>query len=68
MGVFTKKKYYKQVDCKACDGTGKMLPVCAWEATTATGPFEYEEMRFMIVGICLVCRGRGTQTVLDREE
>ena len=61
---FWKKKFYKQVPCKACDSSGKILiqnvDVCAWSGRIIKQDPAY--------GICKYCNGRGTQTVLEREE
>ena len=59
---FRKKKYYREVKCKTCAGTGKKEYLEYW------GYEPYSALMRMSQGICLACNGRGTQTVLKREE
>lgn len=55
---FWKKKYYKEVECKACVGTGRQVVNTRYEG--------FKEIK--IFRNCLCCLGRGTQTVLERVE
>lgn len=57
-----KKKFYREVVCKSCDGTGKKVPIDFW------GYDRDYTINKMCQGICIACNGKGTQTVLEREE
>ena len=58
---FFRKKYYREVPCKACDGKGKLF--------TNSYPNPYNENETIKdFHVCGACRGRGTQTVLQRVE
>lgn len=59
---FWKKKYYREVPCKVCDGTGKIKSI----GNGGEGPAII--MAQLIQGICFACNGKGSQTVLEREE
>ena len=63
-----RKRHYKEVSCKACDGEGAVfLPSPAVKYLTDTitnSKLRIKAMR----GDCLCCNGRGTQTVLEKIE
>jgi len=61
---FWKKKYYREVECKACEGSGKMKKVETF-VDRWTGK---EKSRDEYLTGCIYCNGRGSQTVLEREE
>jgi len=67
--IFFRKKYYKEVPCKACDGSGKremldtLNPCWVWgDNVPATYQYLYSKI------ICKACNGKGTQTVLEKIE
>lgn len=57
-----RKKYYKQVECKNCKGEGQ-LTVKIYRSIN-----DKETTQVNYIGPCDCCNGRGTQTVLEREE
>lgn len=70
MSWFRKKSYYKEVDCKACNGSGKSnirAEKYSWWGFDPDGP-GYKNYLLTTQGICLGCKGSGVQSVLDREE
>lgn len=59
--TFFRKKYYREVPCKACDGKGVKITYIVWDDIKNESPTKK-------VDLCKGCRGRGTQTVLERVE
>ena len=58
------KRFYKEVPCKGCKGSGESprnMTECSTREVTPT-------ILMALQGLCLGCSGRGTQTVLEREE
>ena len=63
---FFRKKYYKEVPCKACEGIGKHE---RFDSNIGGVPLDFILAYFKLTqGICLACNGCGTQTILDRVE
>lgn len=64
-----KNKFYKQVSCKACLETGKGH-VLKININFPKIPSETIMLRSIMgaQGICMGCFGKGTQTILEREE
>jgi len=61
------KKFYKQIKCLTCDGTGKIPYI----KNVSIESLDYQALKllaFLMQGICVACEGRGTQTILEREE
>ena len=62
LNLFRKKKYYREVWCKVCDGTGK--PYMTHAGFTCAEDRE----TFYRGKCCDGCNGKGSQTVLERCE
>lgn len=61
---FWKKKFYREVSCKFCNGLGKVNIVeTIFDNWTGKLIRETNSQKY-----CECCNGKGTQTVLEREE
>lgn len=60
----TEKKYYKEVKCLACNGTGKFESQEIIAHENFFGNIRIR--RGPVQCICSGCNGRGSQTVLER--
>jgi RecJ-like exonuclease len=67
MSWFKKSKFYEEVKCLSCDGTGKK-PQATLKNYYPFNESEHEKTMKVLQGICLGCNGKGTQTVLEHEE
>lgn len=67
--TFFRKKYYREVPCKACDGTGKAIHN-GYESLEGNRipAFVLHMALKASQGICLACNGKSTQTVLEKVE
>lgn len=69
-----RKKYYKELPCQRCAGSGKVERSGALSNIPGMrGDTLYVQSILEVIlkynqGICLSCDGRGTHTVLDRVE
>jgi len=65
-----RKRHYKQIPCKACGESGQVVfrgsSMELWKIAIMYESGALEKPFFTIP--CKKCRGRGTQTVLDRIE
>ena len=58
----------RQVPCPACEGTGRSAAVRGLTAEGVTGSEAVMDFLKASQGICLACGGKGTHTIVGKEE
>lgn len=61
-------KYYKELTCVVCNGAGKVPPLQHIQVPDKNIDKLAHAMFMAATGVCLACHGRGSHTILDREE
>lgn len=61
-------KYYKEISCIVCNASGKVPPIQHIQGPQLNNERLALAIMMAMTGICLACHGRGSHTVLDREE
>ena len=62
---FWRKKYYREVECKACGGHGAFKMTEKYFDRYSGKQIGEDNIT---IKACTNCNGKGTQTVLEREE